>query len=290
MIPVRVVFDTNIFDVENFEVLEKSPLPQLFRTHRVTPIYGHVFVEETLRAYGAAGKRDFLVNRWLPFIVSTCDAISNDFDGIFHEELVQGRGPNARHLMARRDYERFKARLPNIPLDGTWRAWHASKAERDVEDGKRAAQRVISKEIRAEVADWKKTVRYQAGKHGNPDFEKYIRTEIDYAGREFVGSLVKAKDTKAISYRWARNKPFYPYFTEFVYDMLYMAYYSMTKPNAPIDLNAQADLNVMAHLLDAEILVSNEKGFLRTAFEELWKPRGKVLMTGPEFLQYLGKF
>ncbi|MGH7604691.1 MAG: hypothetical protein ACRENK_11935 [Gemmatimonadaceae bacterium] len=287
---VRVVFDSNIFDVENFEALEKSLLLTLFRKRRVVPVYGHVFVEETLRAYGAAGKRDFLANRWLPFIVATCDSICNDFNGIFHEELVRGRGPHARRLMARRDYERFKTWMPKIPLDGTWRVWHASKAERDIEDGKRAAQREVSKDIRAEVADWKKAVGYQPNKHGVPDFARYIRTEIDHAGRAFVGSLVQANDKPAIADRWARNKPFYPYFTEFVFDMLYMAYYSMTKPSAPIDLNAQADLNVMAHLLQAEVLVSNEKGFLRTAFEEIWKPRGKVLMTGPEFLQYLSKF
>jgi hypothetical protein len=72
--------------------------------------------------------------------------------------------------------------------------------------------------------------------------------------------------------------------------MLYMTYYAMTKPNAPIDLNAQADLNVMAHLIQGDVLVSNEKGFLRTAFDDLWKPRGKVLMTGPAFLEYLSKF
>ena len=46
----------------------------------------------------------------------------------------------------------------------------------------------------------------------------------------------------------------------------------------------------MAHLLHAEVLVSNEKGFLRTAFDDIWKPRGKGLMTGLEFLQYLNKF
>ncbi|MBM3358669.1 MAG: hypothetical protein FJY54_13205 [Betaproteobacteria bacterium] len=248
-----------------------------------------MFIEETLRAYGAAGKRDFLVNRWLPFIVATCESICNHFNSIFHEELVRGRGPHARRLLAPKDYARFKTRLPHIPLDGTWHAWHASKVERDIEDGKRAAQREISKDIRAEVADWKKAVGYQPNKHGLPNFEKYVRTEIDHAGREFVGALIKAKDVAAIACRWSRNKAFYPYFTEFVFDMLYMAYYAMTKPNAPIDLNAQADLNVMAHLLHADVLVSNEKGFLRTAFDEIWKPRGKVLMTGPAFLDYLGR-
>ena len=290
MTPVRVVFDSNIFDVDNFESLENSPLRHLFTTRRVVPVYGSVFIEETLRAYGTVGKRDFLVTRWLPFIVATCECICNDFNVIFHEELVRGRGPHARRLMSRKDYERFKECLPRIPLDGTWRAWHASKLERDTEDGKRAAQREISKDIRAEVADWKKAVGYQPSKHGLPNFARYVRSEIDQAGRTFISKLIKARDLDAIADRWIRNKSFYPYFTEFVHDMLYEKYYAMTKSNAPLDRNAQADLDVMAHLLQADVLVSNEKGFLRTAFDDLWKPRGKVLMTGPAFLKYLGMF
>ena len=199
MTPVRVVFDTNIFSVENFEALEKSPLRRLFAARRVVPIYGHVFVEETLRAYGAAGKRDLLVTRWLPFVVATCDCICNDFNGIFHEELVRGRGPHSRKFMSRRDYERFKERLPHIPLDGTWRAWHASKAERDVEDGKRAAQRKVSKEIRAEVADWKKAIGYQPQKHGVPNLDRYIQTEIEHAGRAFISTLIRARNISLLS-------------------------------------------------------------------------------------------
>ena len=102
--------------------------------------------------------------------------------------------------------------------------------------------------------------------------------------------MVKTKNISEVANRWIRHKQFYPYFTEFVRDMLYMAFYAATKPSAPIDLNAQADLNVMAHLLHGDILVSNERGFLLAAFNDLWKPRGKVLMSGPEFLKYLDHF
>lgn len=283
MTPVRVVFDSNIFSLDNFESLEKSPLRRLFVVRRVVPIYGHVFIEETLRTYGTAGKRDFLVTRWLPFIVATCDRICNDFNNIYHEELVCGRGPYARMLMPRRDYERFKESISNIPLDGNWDVWHASKAERDTEDEKRAAQRKISKEIREEV-------KYQPSKQGPPDFKRFFQSEIDHAGRAYISAIIKARNPDAIADRWVLYKSYYPYFTEFVRDMLYMGHYAMTRPNAPIDLNAQADLNVMAHLIQGNILVSNEKGFLRIAFDDLWKPKGKVLMTGPEFLEYIGHF
>lgn len=203
---------------------------------------------------------------------------------------MQGRGRHACQFMSCKDYERFKERLPNIPLDGSWRAWHASQAERDIEDGKRAAQREILKKIRAEVVDWKKAISYQPAKHGLPDFESFIQSEIDNAGRAFISVLVKTKNISEVANRWIRHKQFYPYFTEFVRDMLYMAFYAATKPSAPIDLNAQADLNVMAHLLHGDILVSNERGFLLAAFNDLWKPRGKVLMSGPEFLKYLDHF
>lgn len=287
MASIRVVFDSNIFSIENFDSLEKSPLRRLFKKRRVLPIYGHVFFEETLRAYGSVGKRDELIARWLPFVVATCDCICNDFSGIFHEELVQGRGPNARRFMRRRDYERLKQGLPHIPLDGTWLAWNVSKAERDIEDEKRAAQRQISKEIRAEVVDWKKAIAYRPEKHGLANFGAYVRTEMDHVGRAFISTLINTRNPREVADRWSRNKRFYPYFTEFVYDMLYLSFYAMTKPDAALDLNAQADLNIMAHLLQADVLVSNEQGFLRTAFNELWRPRGKVLMTSPQFLEYL---
>jgi hypothetical protein len=192
--------------------------------------------------------------------------------------------------MQRRDYERLKQRLPLVPLDGAWHAWQASKAERDVEDKKRAAQRQISKEIRAEVVDWKKAIGYRPEKHGLPNFRRYVQTEIDHAGRAFISTLIHTQNPGEVASRWSRNKHFYPYFTEFVYDMLYLSFYAMTKPDAILDLNAQADLNVMAHLLQGDVLVSNEQGFLRTAFNDLWKPRGKVLMTGPQFLEYLELF
>jgi hypothetical protein len=284
---IRVVFDTNIFSNKSFDALEQSPLRRLFLQKRVLPVYGHVFVEETLRAYGSEGKREQLINKWLPFVIDTCESICNDFDGIFHEELVCGRGTHARILLRKRDYERFKSSLINIPLDGTWRAWKASHFERERDNEKRNAQRELSKEVRAEVTQWKQENRYRPNTHGIPDLKQYLRKELIPAGREFLSKLVPAKNVGAVADMWARNPWFYPYFTTLVRDMLYISFYAMTRPNAPLDINAQADLNVMSHLLNAEILVTDEQGFMRTAFDDLWKENGKVCMSGTQFMQYL---
>jgi len=71
--------------------------------------------------------------------------------------------------------------------------------------------------------------------------------------------------------------------------MLYIAHHAMTKSNDKIDLNAQADLDLMTHLLHANALVSNEAGFLHQAFEDLWRPRGKVIFTSQQFVDFIQK-
>jgi len=51
----------------------------------------------------------------------------------------------------------------------------------------------------------------------------------------------------------------------------------------------QADLDLMTHRLRADALVSNETGFLRNAFHDIWRPRGKVLFTSREFADFIRK-
>lgn len=287
--PLRVVFDTNAFTPEHFDLLANGPLQRLCRSGRIQPIYGHVFLEETLRAYGIDKRREDLVNNWLPFITSTVDRFCNDFVGTWREELIQGRGRKANVFMPAQMQRRVIANLANLPLDGSWRAFHASKAERDVEAGRRLAQRDISKEIRREVSDWKKAFGYDSKRHGEADFARYVASELDRAGRDFIQTLIPCWNPHAIADRWARDKNAYPYFTAFVRNMLYISFCAATRTNDKIDLNAQADMDLMTHLLWADALVSNETGFLREAFEDFWKPKGKVLFTSAQFASLVEK-
>lgn len=285
--PFRVVFDTNAFTPEKFDLLEQSSMRKLCKSGRILPIYGHVFLEETFRAYGTENKREELIQRWLPFITETVGRFCDDFIGIWHKELVQGRGPTANIFMARRYQDALLSRLPTIPLDGSWRAWHGSKHDRDIEDAKRTAQRETSKTIRKEVADWRRAVTYHPKKHGVSRLGQYFESEVDHAGRQFLPTLVKCKNPHAVADRWAKAKIQYPYFTAFVINMLYIAHHAATKPNGKIDINAQADLDLMTHLLHADALVSNETGFLRQGFNDLWRPRGKVIFTSQQFADFI---
>jgi hypothetical protein len=284
---LRVVFDTNVFTPGCFELLERGPMIRLCKRGRIVPVYGHVFLEETFRAYGRAQKRGDLINRWLPFIAVTADRFCDDFLNIWHRELVQARGLRTNIYMSPKAQRNVIEGLGRIPLDGTWRAWQASRGVWAVEDQKRTAQREISKDIRKEVSEWRRAVDYTPQKHGTPSYPQYVSREIDHAGREFVQAQVRCHDPLGVASRWSRNKRGFPYFTTFVENMLYIGFCAMTRPNDKIDLNAQADLDLMTHLLRADVLVSNEEGFLRKAFDDLWRPRGKVLFTSEEFARFI---
>ncbi len=191
--------------------------------------------------------------------------------------------------MHRQEYESVIVGSRNIPLDGTWRAWVDTHQERDIENQKRAAQHEVSRSIRQEIADWRKAVRYHPKKHGISRMENFFEAEVNLAGKQFIQAIIKSKDTQAIANRWSHDKTRYPYFTTFVINMLYIAHHAMTKVNDRIDFNAQADLDLMTHLLHADVLVSNETGFLRKAFDDLWRPRRKVLFTVAEFTEFIRK-
>lgn len=287
---LRVVFDTNAFTPDHFKLLTNGPLVQLCQIGRIVPVYGHVFLEEMFRAYGNEKRRPHLVERWIPFITRTIHRFCEDFIVIWHRELVQGHGRTTNIYMRPRDQASLVRSLANVPLDGSWRAWRSAQKQLAEEDAKRAAQREVSKDIRQEVADKLKAAGYNKKQHGPPvPFHEFLAREIDLAGRGFIQAQVKCHNPNAVWHRWSRAKDAYPYFTAFVRNMTYMGYFSATRPNDAIDLNAQADLDLMTHLLRADALVTNETGFMRKAFEDLWRPRGKVIFTSQEFAEFIRK-
>lgn len=286
---MRVVFDTNALSNESFDLLEASPMRDLVRRGRIRPVYGHVFIEETMRTYGSERRRADLVTRRLPFLADTAELICNDFVDIWHSELVQGRGVHAQVFMKAKARDQLVAAWRNVPADGTWRAWHESAAAREEEDRKRDAQKQTSREIRDEILAWKKKVEYDPSRHGVPDLQRYVSANLEFGGKLFISAIIRSKNPREITSRWSRAPDAYPFFTRFVKNMLYIAHHAATRQHA-IDLNAQADMDVMTHLLHADVLVSNETRFMRTAFDDIWRPRRKVLFTAMEFASFLSKF
>lgn len=286
---LRVVFDSNAFGEGAFELLHESPMRSLCRRGRIIPIYGHIFQEETLRAYGNARKRDALLGRWLPFIFNTTSQLCREHTDIWHEELVQGRRRKARIFLSGTNTRKFIARLKALPPDGSWPNLREALGAwaREAEKVRRMKERLVS--LRKDVGSMHQLARYDSRRHGPISFARFVTSEVEYAGRAMLDQTIDSHYSLAVANRWALSMKDYPFFTEFVVGVLYMVFHAIARDREPMDLNAQADLELMAHLLHGDVLVSNETGFLRQAFLDLWQPRGRVMFTSAAFADLLWK-
>jgi hypothetical protein len=87
---------------------------------------------------------------------------------------------------------------------------------------------------------------------------------------------------------WEADPEEYPYYTAFVEGFVYSQYYAAIEHNKPMDGNAQADFEQLAYLTWSDIVVSDDEGFFRSAFDTIWKPRGKIMESAARFAARLG--
>jgi len=280
---VRVVFDSSAFQPEQFQILRNSELIRHVRARRITPIYGPIFLEEVVRTYGVRGKRKELIESWVPFIEKTANRFINELGPILQQELVQGRGVKTNVFMPLPVQKFILRKFTAIPEGDSWDMWRLSELDRDIANQKRNNTHEIVKSIRNEMNEWRRKTNPQGRAAVPPPFEVFLKKELENAGRVFLPRLIKARYPDAVADRWAKKPQDYPYFSNYVRNMLYLGFHAMTKPNEKLDRNAQADLDIMLNLQYGDILVSEEAGYLKTAFNDLWAPQGKTLLTVDQF-------
>ena len=238
-----------------------------------------VFLEETLSSYGA-GER---ANQWsdhLLYCLDICNGVFLDRDQIWHNELVVGRGPFARCLLPERASRRYISRpqlvetLRDKATSGDIsKEWAESAAMRKEAQVKKNNQRAISAEVRQAVATALKKRRV-LGSMKDYRFSKFRNAELARTGRQLM-DLVDRKRAGALAGQWMRNPARYPFYTAFVEGFLYAFYYAATEQSEPLDRNAQLDYELLAHLIWADLVVSDDQKFFRRAFDTMWKPRGR---------------
>ena len=258
---------------------------ELCRRGRIVPVYSGPFFEEVARAYMRAKVRETLLGQWLPFICETADRFHEDLPTIWHREVACGAGPKVSTYMKTRLQQEMIERIRALPADGSWEHISDTERERQLDANRLFAQREISKRMRAEVAA---EVRERGLKGAHPVIGREVRRQLfSIIGRGMIERHLKCGNWQAVANRWERNLASYRYFTQFVANMAYKEALFLADPSAPIDINAQPDLDLMTFLLDADVFVTNEKRFARRAFVDIWKPRGKAIFTSEEFAKLL---
>jgi hypothetical protein len=289
---LRVIFDRSAFHGDNFAALENSRLRKAVAADLVTVFHTPVFLDETIMAYGAREASD----EWkahLAFAVDVCNGgIFLAKEEIWRNELVRGEGQNGRHLLPMTPNKnsdslpRVLQTLRDVANSGDLRnAWLASRAEREETQAKKTNQKGIFRDVREEIAQAKRDGRLRGNQKEYP-FAAFLKSELLRTGRLFMG-VVDEKRAGALACQWAQNPERYPYYTAFIEGALYSGYFAMIEQNLALDRNAQADYEQLAYLLWADVVVSNDEKFFRSAFQTIWAPRGKRMESAESFAALL---
>lgn len=75
-------------------------------------------------------------------------------------------------------------------------------------------------------------------------------------------------------HRWRHQRDKCPYFEAFASGILFISYYAMYL-NGKIDENSQPDIHNLLYLIDADAILSEDRKFMYTAWEYMYKPKGK---------------
>lgn len=282
---LNIIFDRSAFHGPAFNQLAQSPLAQLTRAGKLLVHHTPVFLEETLAMYGKEKNRATLQSQ-IQFILSICNG---DWfrtpEDIYRRELLKGQSGKALLIRGvwRKDAEdRIRHEVFSAPY---WHDFAASQAGRDVEREKRDRQHAIYVEMRREI--YKELSKLPVPQRRNPASWEAIRVrELDNLGSEIIQRCLGIKRAAQAARAWRAQKARYPYFSSFAEGMLYIQYWVMTK-HKHIDQNAQTDIQQMGYLNLADCIVANDVGFMKDAFDVLWKPKGKVFFTTDAFVSYL---
>jgi len=147
---------------------------------------------------------------------------------------------------------------------------------------KTGKMRKIGTEMRSTISSGVKKLGLKHGKMAQELSWKTFRTKHLYKfGKDLIGNknFNKIWFKHIAVFYWAFNKKRCGYFTEWATGLLYMQYYAMTYPNDAIDKNAQADIQHLIYLRDADGIISEDLSFMKKAWEELYKDRGKLYLS-----------
>jgi hypothetical protein len=274
-------------------MLKAAPIDRLLRQRRLTVLHTPVFISEILHGFRSSRAQD----RWRENLAFALDELKPsgyflDKTEVWREELVCGRGPFARHFLPARQSRRWQLsaerwemilrdRLRSGDLTDVWET-----ALPEIEAGRtmRQNQRRIAREIREDISS-----RMRAsgrGRLSDIPFNEALKRDRQLWARELM-DLVEPSRAGALYAQWQRNPSRFPFYTSFVEGIAYFGYHAGVRQNDPIDTNAQADFEQLCYLNWADAIVSNDTAFLRMAFDALWKPRNKRLLTCEEFAQYV---
>ncbi len=278
----RILLDRSIFNGKDFAELKAIPFKALdsagvLHVH-VTPM----LVAETLGLWLRDGST-VEVREHLQFISRiTKKRWFNDNFAIFKDELCAKTLRSDYHLLPKETQAIWQQEISAIVAGGTARDKLTQRVREKVQKEQTRARnlREIGKRVRADIATKFRMARPDA-KLSQVDVREawniVSQNNLDEFGKGLIvrRPLYRAGRREMAITRWLQQKERCPYFTDWVKGLLYMQFYAGRHQSSPLDENAQADIQHLIYLRHADVMVSEEKGFMRQAFVDLYESQGK---------------
>ena len=286
---MKIIFDRSAFHGEDFDLLKSSRLSELVREREVLVFHTMVLLEETLRMIERHGNE--LKRQW-PFLRSICNAgwfkplllaQPPELKSVCEEELDGDNKDDNWPVVPSKHRSVVEAQLDNI-IAGT-----ASLSEVD------NAKEKWDQNHRAKDSN-KKLLRHFRERpfiRKGQSFAEYYQVSRDANASILSGQLASSRPRFKFDFWnlnvWRSNTNQFPHFAAFVELYTYAEYDAQKNRNAKLDSNWLQDSDQLSFLVDVDMIVSSDKNFMKRAFNELWKPRGKRMFTPEEFVEALNR-
>ena len=261
----RVLLDRSALHGWRFESLAQTHLMNLVRSGSIELYYSTPFIEETLRLIFT--KRDMFVRQWDFLCLLNSDRWLRPALEIVMEEF-QGERLGSYPFRSRAEIKNQKANVREL-LEG-----HIERQEVDNALGIRKAQRVRNQDFR----HTRLNLRAHA-KWNKRDFAEFFEQNIDKYMREVV---FHSKADSRIA-QWHENRSAYPFTSALAKNMLAILFLPISDHNLKVDANDKSDAEQVAYLASADILVSDDKHFVKSCFNLVFGDSGKRLMDSQVF-------
>jgi hypothetical protein len=286
---MRVIFDRSSFHGKRFQLLTSSPLRRLAAQRRVEVFHTATFLDELIQSYGSARASTSLWREHLRYAVQICNGgMFLPVEEIWRSELVDGREEASQHLLPHASFVAFQGTLLQTADTGDLsQEWAESEPERTDTRRKKIKQHAIFRAAREAVAQARRAGKLR-GRLREYSFADYRRSEFTRNGRALM-RIVDSDRATELAELWESHPEEFPYYTAFVEGFVYSQYYAAIEHNGRLDGNEQADYEQLAHLIWADVVVSDDQAFFRSAFDTLWRPRGKRMESAASFVELLGR-
>ena len=134
-------------------------------------------------------------------------------------------------------------------------------------------------------------VKLRSAMHVRDDWDSILEKWLNHYGQGAIakkGIYQEGKKSVALN-TWAGHKDRCPFFTAWVKGILYSDFYAAHykgHKGLKIDEHPQADIEHLLYLEQADVLVSEDKKFMRQAFIDLYRDRGKQYWTLDDLEQW----